>query len=205
MLDDRVLSQIVHSISLLPGVSVLDIGCGRGFFARWLRWSHLDCRYVGVDSVPEAIAAARQNAPQGEYVYSRVENLNLNERFERIVALEAASTGTVTKGFARSLALHLAAQGRYVVTLLSLDGRHDEKIVRSIDNLERAGTSVTEVRDFTLQVKDFAATMCSAFLLGTWESQIKARMCVEAAHMLHAIERGTFNYTMLIGAQPADP
>ncbi|HEY8312644.1 MAG TPA: class I SAM-dependent methyltransferase [Candidatus Baltobacteraceae bacterium] len=198
LLDDRVLAEVVRAAEMSSGMRVLDLGCGRGFLARWLRWYNLDFRYVGVDRVPEAIAAARRNAPDGEYIYTRNDALYLNQTFDRVFALEAAPGGLMTEGIASAIGEHLAPAGKFIATLLSLDGRHDSKISESIGLLEKYA-HVTEARDLSLQVKEFASTMCSAYLLGSWDDAIKGKMCVQAAHVLHAIETCTFNYTMLNG------
>ncbi|HEY8298493.1 MAG TPA: methyltransferase domain-containing protein [Candidatus Baltobacteraceae bacterium] len=200
LLDDRVLAEIVRAADLSSRARVLDIGCGRGFLARWLRWYKVDTRYVGVDTVPEAVAAARRNAPQSEFVYAQLDSLGINESFDRVFALEPPSGGALSAEVAAAIGRHLEPGGRFVVTLISLDGAHEEKILRSIDLLQRHA-DVEQVCDLSLQVKEFASTMYSAFLLGAWDDAIKSQMCVKAAYVLHAIEGGTFNYTMLTGTR----
>lgn len=202
LLDDRVLAEIVRAAEVSSRERVLDIGCGRGFLARWLRWYKVDCRYVGVDDVPEAIAAARRNAPNGEYHHTQLDTLALGQSFDRVFALEAAPCGLMEPDLAEVIGDHLESGGRFVTTLLSLDGDHESKVLHSIEALQRH-LNVEEVRDLSLQVKEFASTMYSAFLLGTWDNAIKSNMCMEAARVLHAIESGAFNYTMLTGTRPA--
>ncbi len=202
LLDDRVLAEIVRAAHMSPGASVLDVGCGRGFLARWLRWYDVDFKYLGVDDVPEAIAAARRNAPYGEYTCASIETLNLQCTFDRVFAVEAAADGLMTAGIAASITKHLTPGGKFAVTLLSLDGGHDEKIRRSIDLLADT-LEVDEVRDLSPQVREYASTMYSAFLLGAWDTAIKTEMCVDAVNVLHALEWGAFNYTMVTGTRRA--
>ncbi|MGZ3496298.1 MAG: class I SAM-dependent methyltransferase [Vulcanimicrobiaceae bacterium] len=202
LLDDRVLAEIVRAAEVSSRERVLDIGCGRGFLARWLRWYKVDCRYVGIDCVPEAIAAARRNAPNGEYYYTQLDTLALSKTFDRVFALESAPGGLVTPNLSAAIGVHLERGGRFVATLLSLDGKHEAKVLQSIEALHEH-LNVEEVRDLSLQVKEFASTMYSAFLLGTWDNAIKSNMCMEAARVLHAVETGAFNYTMITGTRPS--
>ena len=58
----------VQAIELLtphlsPGDSVLDVGCGTGYFYRSLQRRSLDVRYIGIDSAPSLIALGQEILP----------------------------------------------------------------------------------------------------------------------------------------------
>ena len=66
--------RVLASMLTHPHASVLDIGCGVGDFVEWMpTWpngdltQHLDCRYHGIDVVPEMIAAAQDKHPQARF------------------------------------------------------------------------------------------------------------------------------------------
>lgn len=176
LLDDQMLAKVVETVGIPAKSAVLDIGCGRGFLGRWLLWNSLSCRYVGVDSAAAAVPAE-------------------GPKFERVFALEAP---IIPVALAKCIAQNLAPGGQYVVTLASFDDTHPEKVSRSCARLQRQGASVS-VADLTQQVREFAATLYSAMLMGRWDAPVKAHVLNEAARMLHAVEAGAFNYTLLTG------
>lgn len=182
LLDDQVLAKVVQTVGIPPQSAVLDIGCGRRFLARWLLWHSISCRYVGVDSTAEVLGARSGSV----------------QKYERIFAIENAA-GIVSDGLANCLQRHLAPNGQYVVTLASFDDRHEAKIARSLARLQKHTTAVHSI-DLTQQVREFAATLYSAFLLGTWEARVKTHVLHGAASVLHAVESGAFNYTLLTGS-----
>ncbi len=185
LLDDQTLSKVIQIVGIPAHSTVLDLA-GQGFLARWLLWNSLNCRYVGVQSVRETRGATPGNTP----------------RFARIFALETARGGIVPHSLVECIAENLAADGQYAITLASFDDNHDGKISRSIVRLQKYADVVQQI-DLTLQVRDFAATLYSAFLLGTWKPAFKTKVLDEAARVLHAVESGTFNYTLLTGSARA--
>lgn len=178
LLDDRVLGKIVETVGIPPRSGVLDIGCGRGFLARWLLWNSLSCRYVGVGSATAVPAGGA--------------------KYERIFALESAP-GVVSNSLARCIGQNLHAGGRYVITLASFDDAYAGNISQSCARLRRETASVRAL-DLTQQVREFASTLYSAILMGRWAMPAKAHVLDEAARALHAVESGAFNYTLLTGS-----
>ena len=61
--------EVFTQMAFLPGKRILDAGCGRGDFARFLIEHSIDFdRYVGVDALPEVIDFARtRNFPHCEF------------------------------------------------------------------------------------------------------------------------------------------
>lgn len=178
LLDDRVLAKVVETVGIPPKSAVLDIGCGRGFLARWFLWNSLTCRYTGVDS-PAGVAVD-------------------DAKFDRIFALESAP-GIVSGSLAKCIAQNLNSGGRYAITLASFDDSYAGNLSRSCARLRRE-TGGVRALDLTQQVREFAATLYSAMLMGRWAEPVKERVLNEAARALHAVESGSFNYTLLTGS-----
>lgn len=96
-----------------PEVSghVLDFGCSDGTVSEYL-----DCAsYTGIDSSPEALAAARRKYPQHRFI-SPDEIEALEPRFDRIISLAVIGLLPDQPGFMREMARLLAPGGRIVLT-----------------------------------------------------------------------------------------
>jgi SAM-dependent methyltransferase len=57
--DVSLFEDLAHGIGARPGLRVLDVGCGLGGPAAWLRRTH-GCRVVGIDLMEQAARAARR-------------------------------------------------------------------------------------------------------------------------------------------------
>jgi trans-aconitate methyltransferase len=70
---------------LRPGGTVLDLGCGTGDpIARLLL--ERGCRVTGVDSSPSLLAIARERLPEGEWLVGDLRTLDLDRRFDAVLA-----------------------------------------------------------------------------------------------------------------------
>lgn len=102
------------------GKSVLDLACGEGFYSReFIRQGA--ARVVGVDNSPAMISLARttERAEQRgvEYVLADVEELDLGERFDLVVAaflLNYASSEAHLLRMCQVIAGHLQPGSRFV-------------------------------------------------------------------------------------------
>jgi ubiquinone/menaquinone biosynthesis C-methylase UbiE len=111
---------LLRLIGDVRGKSVLDLGCGEGFFAR--RFMELGAtRVVGVDISPAMIELAqaeeREN-PQGiDYICADVRNLTDVGDFDIVAAaylLHYSKTEGEMQQMCASIARHLSAGGRFV-------------------------------------------------------------------------------------------
>lgn len=69
-----------------PGESVLDVGCGTGWFTR--RFATLGLTVTGLDNDPERIAFARARHPGGRYLVGDARALPFADAaFDRVVAV----------------------------------------------------------------------------------------------------------------------
>ncbi|HYE59628.1 MAG TPA: methyltransferase domain-containing protein, partial [Candidatus Kapabacteria bacterium] len=57
---DVILPNLLRILSLRPGMNVLDLACGSGFFAR--AFARAGARVMGIDISPELIRIAEQYA-----------------------------------------------------------------------------------------------------------------------------------------------
>ena len=62
---DKAGRKLVDQAALRPGHRVLDIGCGTGTLAVFIRTSHADVEVVGLDPDPKALARASKKAERG--------------------------------------------------------------------------------------------------------------------------------------------
>jgi SAM-dependent methyltransferase len=58
---------ILSQVADLNGTRVLDWGCGTGHLATWLAEQGMNCRYTGVDIVPEFLEIGRQKHPEHRF------------------------------------------------------------------------------------------------------------------------------------------
>jgi ubiquinone/menaquinone biosynthesis C-methylase UbiE len=58
----------VHAaVGSLDGATLLDVGCGLGYFYEYLRQHHKNVRYIGYDLVEPFIVANRKKFPEGTF------------------------------------------------------------------------------------------------------------------------------------------
>ncbi|MBI4281536.1 class I SAM-dependent methyltransferase [Candidatus Uhrbacteria bacterium] len=61
---DVILPNIVRLLNPKKGETILDVGCGQGFFAR--EFAKMGANVIGVDVAPELIALAKKNVPSAQ-------------------------------------------------------------------------------------------------------------------------------------------
>jgi hypothetical protein len=180
------LARVIEKVTLPQHAAILDVGGDPGFLRRWLQWSSISPEHVYVESNREV----RQLRPG-------------HTGYDRIFAIEPSGDGELNEGLARCIAGNLKPDGRYGVTLVSLDGGHEAKVAGSIERLERYALQAQQT-DVSAQVRHYAETMYTTFLLGDWEKIFKTHLPDEAARVLGAIESGLFNYTLITGSATED-
>jgi SAM-dependent methyltransferase len=72
----RLRFQVLREVGLVPGCTVMDLGCGFGDFFGYLLEQNLDVSYFGIDINPELIDIARRKYPRAEF---RVADLQIDE------------------------------------------------------------------------------------------------------------------------------
>ena len=64
MREDVLRSQLVLQADILPGMRVLDLGCGTGTLTILIKQSHLMTQVYGLDADPQVLEIARTKAHQ---------------------------------------------------------------------------------------------------------------------------------------------
>ena len=109
----------VRRLGLVPGGSVLEVGCGSGAnFPFLLEAVGSTGQVVGVDLSPEMIAAARTRVQRRGWsrirlIESAAESLRLDEQFDALLLFAMHDVFTSPAGLDRSLA-HVRPGGRVV-------------------------------------------------------------------------------------------
>jgi SAM-dependent methyltransferase len=83
--------QVLSEIDDLRGKSILDVGCGLGDFARWLKKENIHVSYTGIDITPKLVEQARKNHPTYQFIQGSIlDNLLLekliNHNFDYVFA-----------------------------------------------------------------------------------------------------------------------
>ncbi len=104
------------AVALVPGRRVLDAGCGVGWGSELLRLAGA-ASVVGVDISEDALAAARQRAPECEFVPGGLEKLPFaDHEFDVVVCMEALEHAEDTGGSLDQLARVLTPDGVLLVS-----------------------------------------------------------------------------------------
>lgn len=203
LLSDAMAAQAVATLRLAPDETLLDLGCGRGFLARWLRYAGVTARYVGVDRIPEALAAARTALAddsracfvEGDYRTYRVTPV------DAVAALEVTGDGAIDEPLLDAIAANLRPGGRFVLTVASLDARNASRRVEG-DAALRARFARSDICDATSDAADFAQRFYGAMLaINGWDPSIVPRMAAQAADVRDAIAAGSFAYAIVTGTR----
>lgn len=118
----RVLTCVTEN---LQGVSILDVGCGLGHFARYLQENNVQCNYLGVDHLPEMVSRARKNHPNLLFQTGDIDSLPESKKFDYAFAsgIFTFSTFELMQETIRKIFL----QTRYAFAFNSLSGWAQEK------------------------------------------------------------------------------
>lgn len=199
LVSDEMLGAILGALHISDESRLLDMGCGRGFFERWLRWRGSAVRAVGIDRAPDAIAAARKHAAAADFITADYRTHRFDEPFDAVLALEAAASGAIDAATVAAVRAALRDGGRFALTAASLDGKHEARLNGARGHLARSFPQF-EIADATQTVAGFAERLYRAWL-GTagWSAAIQPRIEAQAREVLGAIERGDFHYVIVTG------
>jgi 2-polyprenyl-6-hydroxyphenyl methylase/3-demethylubiquinone-9 3-methyltransferase len=117
----RKFERNVKSLSCLSGLRVLDIGCGAGLLCE--PFTRLGAQVIGVDPSVSNIAAARLHADKGhlsiDYRCSTVEQMDVRERFDIVLAMEVVEHVSDIGMFLNRCATMLKPGGMMVMSTLN--------------------------------------------------------------------------------------
>lgn len=69
------------------GKSLLDFGCGKGDFFRFLKEKGIHCHYTGIDINPALIELAKKNNPGINFLVQDIEREKLNMDFDYVISI----------------------------------------------------------------------------------------------------------------------
>jgi len=117
----RKFERNVKSLNCLAGLRILDIGCGAGLLCE--PFTRLGAQVIGVDPSGSNIAAARLHAEKGhlsiDYRCTTVEQMDLHERFDIVLAMEVVEHVTDVGMFLNRCATMLKPGGLMVISTLN--------------------------------------------------------------------------------------
>lgn len=199
LLSDEMLARISARLGLREDRRVLDIGCGRGFLERWLRYAGCAARATGIDRAPGAIAAARRHCPEAEFMEADYRTQAFEPEFGAVAALELSASGKLPAALLTATARALCEGGVFCFTAASLDGRHEQRL-NDAEPALRERFSDVEILDATRDAGAFAQRLYGACLqIDQWNPEIRPRIVEQAHAVLEAIDRGDFHYAIAFG------
>src|SRR3979490_3052659 len=117
----RKFERNVKSLNCLGGLRMLDIGCGAGLLCE--PFTRLGAQVIGVDPSATNIAAARLHADKGhlsiDYRCPTVEQMDVRERFDIVLAMEVVEHVTDIGLFLNRCAAMLKPGGLMVISTLN--------------------------------------------------------------------------------------
>src|SRR3989442_7907001 len=117
----RKFERKARSLSCLSGLRLLDIGCGAGLLCE--PFTPLGAQVIGVDPSATNIAAAKLHADMGhlsiDYRCTTVEEMDLRERFDIVLAMEVIEHVTDVGVFLNRCAAMLKPGGLMVISTLN--------------------------------------------------------------------------------------
>ena len=117
----RKFDRNAKSLSCLSGLRILDIGCGAGLLCE--PFTRLGAQVIGIDPSATNIAAARLHADKGhlsiDYRCTTVEEMDVRERFDIVLAMEVIEHVTDVGAFLARCAAVVKPGGLMVVSTLN--------------------------------------------------------------------------------------
>ena len=117
----RKFERNLRSLSCLSGLRILDIGCGAGLLCE--PFTRLGAQVIGIDPSATNIAAARLHADKGHlsiaYRCTTVEEMDVRERFDIVLAMEVVEHVTDVGVFLKRCTAMLKPGGLMVISTLN--------------------------------------------------------------------------------------
>lgn len=199
LLNDAMMAGFIGPLGLQPQTRLLDLGCGRGFLARWLHRNGTPVRFTGIDRAPEALNAAERLVSGAEFIEGDYRTYPFNESYDAVTSIEVAVSASMDKAVLDTIRLRLHEGGLYALTAASADGKHDERVANLRDLLRQRFSSF-EILDATAEAAAFTKRLYTALVeIDEWSPLIAPRIRSQADRVLSSVARGSFAYTIVWG------
>src|SRR5512141_937829 len=114
----RKFERNVKSLNCLSGLRILDIGCGAGLLCE--PFTRLGAQVIGIDPSATNIAAAQLHADKGhpsiDYRCTTIEEMDVRERFDIVLAMEVVEHVTDVGAFLARCTAMMKPGGLMVVS-----------------------------------------------------------------------------------------
>lgn len=196
LLDDDAVARIVERCGINDASRVLDFGCGRGFFGRWLFANGLAARYTGIDRDAGAVDAARRHVPSGTIAQDDFRSVRAQQAYDAVVGIEIAIEGAVDAAVLDCAAGALVAGGTLALTIASVDGLHEGRLIEATGAAEQRFRTVA-MEDWTQSVRPFTQRMFEWWRDARWPAELQEKNAQEARVVLDAVAQNRFHYALL--------
>lgn len=85
--------KIMTEIGVINNSSILDVGCGFGYFIDFLNNNYKNIKYLGVDINEEFIKIAKKRNPGVKFQVRDIQKNKINKKFDWVFGIGLASTG----------------------------------------------------------------------------------------------------------------
>ena len=108
------------------GKSVLDVGCGFGEMAKFLKKRYEGVKYTGVDIVPEFIEEAKKNFPEFHFFVADYFNKPMEEKFDVVLASGTINSNVENNMEYRKRAIEVMFEHAKKVLVFNMLGAHPQ-------------------------------------------------------------------------------
>jgi ubiquinone/menaquinone biosynthesis C-methylase UbiE len=106
----------LQSLDIKPGVELLDVGCGTGFFCKLA--SDKGAVITGLDATPEFVAEAKNRLPSANFMIGEMEELPFNDKsFDVVCGFNSFQYAANTKVALTEAKRVLANEGKLIVMI----------------------------------------------------------------------------------------
>lgn len=115
--EQVVAPNLLRVVNLKPGESLLELGCGQGFFIK--KFAELSKNVTGVDLGKELIEIAKKKIPKAKFLVGNAENEKIlpGEKFDVITIILALQNMKNLNAVVKNLDRLLAENGKVVIVL----------------------------------------------------------------------------------------
>jgi trans-aconitate methyltransferase len=138
--------------------SVLDVGCGFGEMARFLKKRYKNVSYLGIDFLPEFVSRARKLHPEYKFKVGNYFTGPLREKFDVVIASGVLNSNVNGNIEYRKKAIKIMYEHAKQVLAFNMLGSHPQPLNNSKSNVWYADS---------LEILDYCLTLTRRVVLKT--------------------------------------